>query len=60
MVIDLLPGLTWVLIALFSIAALTAALTVGVVVSDLLRHRATRVARHESIPAYYRHLVLAH
>ena len=59
MVIDLLPGLTWMLVVLFSIAGLTLALAVGALASDLVRHRSLRVARHQSIPTYYRHLVLA-
>jgi len=34
--------------------------SVAVLARSVTRHRSTRVARHQSIPTYYRRLVLAH
>jgi hypothetical protein len=34
--------------------------SVNVLGQSVVRHHRARVARHESIPTYYRHLVLAH
>jgi len=57
---DLFSGLSWflpIVLAVAVVAAVTILATVGVVVS---RNRQVRLARHESIPAYYRHALLAH
>ena len=41
------------LIAVFSLAALSLAGAVGVVVTGLARNRRVRLSRHESLRAYY-------
>ncbi len=60
MTYDLLPGLTYFLVALFAVAAVAVALSVAALASEIVRHRTARLARHQSVPTYYRHLVLAH
>jgi hypothetical protein len=60
MTYDLLPGLTYLLVALFTVAGVATALSLAALADSLIRHHARRVARHESIPVYYRQLVLAH
>jgi hypothetical protein len=47
-----------VIVALLALVGGIASVTV--LGQSVVRHHRTRVARHESIPAYYRHLVLAH
>jgi len=47
-----------VIVALLALAGSIASVTV--LGQSVVRHHRTRVARHESIPTYYRHLVLAH
>ena len=47
-----------VVVALLALVGGIAAATV--LGQSVVRHHRTRLARHESIPAYYRHLVLAH
>jgi hypothetical protein len=45
----------------FTVVAVLAAVTsVAALAVSLLGHRQVRVARHESVPTYYRRLVLAH
>jgi hypothetical protein len=41
------------LIAVFSVAALTLVLSLGVVTAGVVRNRRARLARHESLRAYY-------
>ena len=48
----------FVVVALLALVGSIASVTV--VGQSLARHHRTRVARHESIPTYYRRLVLAH
>jgi hypothetical protein len=47
-----------VIVALLAIVGGIASVTV--LGQSVVRHHRVRVARHESIPTYYRHLVLAH
>jgi uncharacterized membrane protein len=48
-------------VAVFAaIAALASVTAVAALVVSLRGHRRVRVARHESVPTYYRRLVLAH
>jgi len=48
-------------VVVFLLVALVGSLASIVVLGQsVARHHRTRVARHESIPTYYRHLVLAH
>jgi len=47
-----------VVVALLAVAGSIASVTV--LSQSVVSHHRTRVARHESIPTYYRHLVLAH
>jgi hypothetical protein len=47
-----------VIVALLALAGGIASVTV--LGQSVARHHRTRLARHESIPTYYRHLVLAH
>ncbi|QIK77123.1 hypothetical protein [Nocardioides piscis] len=44
-------------IAVLVVAGVTALLTVGAAAEFLARHRPIRMARHESIPAYYGGLI---
>jgi len=48
----------FVVVALLALVGSIASVTV--VGQSLARHHRTRVARHESIPTYYRRLALAH
>jgi hypothetical protein len=45
-------------VALLALVGSIASATV--LAQSVVRHHRTRVARHESIPTYYRQLVLAH
>jgi hypothetical protein len=48
-------------VAVFTVVAALAAVTaVAALVVTLRGHRRVRVARHETVPTYYRRLVLAH
>ncbi|WP_028652535.1 hypothetical protein [Nocardioides halotolerans] len=47
-----------VVVALLALVGSIASATV--LAQSTARHHRTRVARHESIPSYYRRLVLAH
>jgi hypothetical protein len=47
-----------VVVALLALVGSIASATV--LAQSTVRHHRTRVARHESIPTYYRRLVLAH
>jgi len=51
-------------IAVIVIAALGALVSVGILgqalATTVARHHRTRVARHESIPSYYGHLLVPH
>ncbi len=59
MVYDLSSLVPFVLV--FAVLALVGSLASIVVLGQsLARHHRTRVARHQSIPTYYRRLVLAH
>ena len=49
----------WIL-GFFVVAALGVALATGAVVELLWSSRRTRIARHESVPTYYRGLVASH
>ncbi|MET1060153.1 MAG: hypothetical protein ABWX84_11170 [Nocardioides sp.] len=55
---------TGVVTAFATLVVLVAVVGVAVLVGDLvgtaLRHRPVRLARHESVPTYYRGLVHAH
>ena len=42
------------------IAAVGVLASLGVLADAVVRHHRTRVASHQSIPTYYRRLVLAH
>jgi hypothetical protein len=42
------------------LALLGSIVSVAVVAQSTVRHHRTRVARHESIPTYYRRLLAAH
>jgi hypothetical protein len=55
------PYVAITLLFLVSVAALAAVAILAVVVSRVaLVHHRRRVARHESIPSYYRHLAVGH
>ena len=59
MVYDLSSLLPFVVV--FAVLALVGSLaSVAVLGQSVVRHHRTRVARHQSIPTYYRRLVLAH
>lgn len=60
MTFELMPGATPFLLAIVVLGV--AAIVVGVLIlgTFFVRHHARRVARHESIPRYYRGLALAH
>lgn len=47
-------------VVVFAVAALALALTVAVAVPAMLENRKLRVARQQSIPAYYGRLLGAH
>jgi hypothetical protein len=47
-----------VIVALLALVGGIASVTV--LAQSVVHHHRTRVARHQSIPAYYRRLVLAH
>jgi len=47
-----------VIVALLALVGSIASVTV--IGQSVVRHHRTRVARHQSIPTYYRRLVLAH
>jgi len=48
-------------LVVFAVLALAGSLaSIAVLGQSVAHHHRTRVARHESIPTYYRHLVLAH
>ena len=48
-------------VVVFLVLAIVGSLaSLAVLGQSVARHHRTRVARHESIPTYYRHLVLAH
>jgi hypothetical protein len=55
-----LSGLVTFVAVFTVIAALAAVTSVAALVVSLRGHRRVRVARHETVPAYYRRLVLAH
>ena len=57
---ELLPTVTPWVVAILAVAVLGVALLVGGLATGLLRNRRVRVARHESIPAYYGRLALGH
>jgi hypothetical protein len=50
--------------AVIVVATLGAVLSIGILgqalASTVVRHHRTRIARHESIPAYYGHLLVPH
>ena len=48
----------FVVVALLAVAG--SIVSVTVLSQTAVRHHRARVARHQSIPTYYRHLVLAH
>ncbi len=48
------------LVGFFVLAAVAGLLSVGALGSFVLTNRRVRVARHESIPAYYRALAFSH
>ena len=55
------PGVITAFATLVALAAVVGiALVIGDVVGTVLRHRPVRLARHESVPTYYRGLVHAH
>jgi hypothetical protein len=55
------PGVVTAFATLVALAAAVGiALVVGDVVGTLLRHRPVRLARRESVPAYYRGQLHAH
>jgi hypothetical protein len=57
---DLYTGLTVFAVVFVVIAAVASVVALGVVGEFLARNRRTRLARHQSIPAYYRGLALHH
>lgn len=50
----------FLVILVAAVAAVAALLLVAGLTETLVRNHRSRVARHESIPVYYRRLVLAH
>ena len=55
------PYVALTLLAVTLVAAVAAVAVLGVVAARVgAQHRRQRLARHESIPAYYRHLALHH
>ena len=48
------------LIGVFTIAAIALVLSLGVVTTEVVRNRRLRLARHQSLRAYYGHLALHH
>ena len=59
MVYDL-SGLVPFIVVFAVLATVGALVSLGVLTDTVVRHHRTRVARHQSIPTYYRRLVLAH
>ncbi len=52
--------MTAFMVSIFAVAAVTAALTVAVVVRGLVGSRRVRLVRRESIPTYYGRLLAHH
>lgn len=50
---ELLPHLTPWIVGYVVLVAITLALLLGVVVESVVRHRRDRVARHQTVRAYY-------
>ncbi len=48
------------LIGVFAIAAIALVLSLGVVTTEVVRHRRLRLTRHQSLRSYYGHLALHH
>lgn len=48
------------LIGVFTIAAISLVLSLGLTATEVVRNRRTRLARHQSRRAYYGHLALHH
>lgn len=57
---ELLPEMTYWFIGYVAIAAIALTVGLGAFGVTLAEYRKDRVARHESIPAYYRRLALSH
>ena len=55
-----LSGLTPFIVVVALLALVGSIASVTVLAQSVVHHHRTRVARHQSIPAYYRRLVLAH
>ena len=57
---DLYPGLAPYAVTFLVLALVAAVVSLAVVGDVVVRNRRVRLARHESIPTYYRALVLSH
>ncbi|GAA1132237.1 hypothetical protein [Nocardioides aquiterrae] len=57
---DLYTGLTAFAVAFVVLAAVASVVALGVVGELLVRNRRVRLARHQTIRAYYRGLALSH
>ena len=57
---DLYPGLAPYALTFLGLAVVAAVVSLAVVADVVVRNRRDRLARHESIPTYYRALVLSH
>ncbi|MXG88258.1 hypothetical protein [Nocardioides flavescens] len=55
-----LSGVTALSIVIVVIAAAASLTALASIAVSLTRHHRVRLARHQSIPAYYRRLTLAH
>jgi hypothetical protein len=60
MTFDLLPGVTPWLALFFTVATVGALTSITVLVWFVTDNHRERVTRHESIPVYYRHLLVGH
>lgn len=57
---DLYTGLTGFAVVFVVLAGTASVVALGVVGEFLVRNRRVRLARHQSIPVYYRGLALSH
>lgn len=55
-----LSGVLPYVVVLVVLAAVGSLASLAVLTEATVRHHRTRVARHQSIPTYYRRLILAH
>lgn len=60
MTFDLLPGITGFMTIVYAVVVLAQLLALAVVVDFLVVNRRQRTRRRQTVPAYYKHLLLPH